>query len=412
MREARGGDRFHDNEVMSSIRESTPVVLGTCDPEFTSVKEAFAAVLARPHELGAAVSVVIDGEPVVDLWGGWADAKKTRPWAEDTLVNVYSTSKGILAMGVHRLVEEGRVELDAPVARIWPELDPRITLRMLLSHRAGLPAVRAPLPPEALYDWSAMTSALAAQEPWWEPGTAHGYHAVTLAWLLGEVIRRVTGKMPRAYLHDTIAGPLGADFQIGLRVEDEARCAELRPSRREPGTSTLFDRIAREPESMTAKAFVNPITMVLPDTLSSRAWRDADIPSVNGHATARGIARIYGALARGGDVDGVHLLSPESIARCREEQSFGADLVLGVRTRFSLGFMLPQHVGPSPSETTEKGDPFTRPGGFGHPGAGGSTGFADPDAKLAFGFVMSRGGNEILSDPRVLALSEAVYASL
>jgi CubicO group peptidase (beta-lactamase class C family) len=147
---------------------------------------------------------------------------------------------------------------------------------------------------------------------------------------------------------------------------------------------------------------VNPITMVLPDTLSSRAWRDADIPSVNGHATARGIARIYGALARGGDVDGVHLLSPESIARCREEQSFGEDLVLGVRTRFSLGFMLPQHPG----------DAFTSPGGFGHPGAGGSTGFADPEAKLAFGFVMSRGGNEILSDPRVLALSDAVYASL
>lgn len=381
---------------------STIPLDGRCDPQFARVKEAFAAVLARPHELGAAVTVTMAGKTVVDLWGGFADAKKTRPWEERTLVNVYSTTKGVLAMGVQRLVEEGKVDLDAPVARVWPELDPRITLRMLLSHRAGLPAVRAPLPPAALYDWSAMTSALAAQEPWWEPGTAHGYHAVTFGWLLGEVIRRVTGKMPRAYLHDTITEPLGADFQIGLRVDDEPRCAELRPSRKEPGSATLFDRIAREPESMTAKAFINPITMVLPDTLASREWRDADLPSVNGHATARGIARIYAALACGGDLGGTHLLAPESIARCREEQSAGDDLVLGVPTRFSLGFMLPQ-----PST-----DPFAPAGSFGHPGAGGSMGFADPEAKLSFGFVMNRAGNEILSDPRVRSLSDAVYASL
>lgn len=366
------------------------------------MKDAFAEVLARPHELGAAVAVTLDGQLVVDLWGGFADGKKTRPWAEDTLVGVYSTTKGLLAMGVHRLVEEGRVDLDAPVAKVWPELDSRITLRMLLSHRAGLPAVREPLPPPALYEWDTMTSALAAQEPWWEPGTAHGYHAVTFGWLLGEVIRRVTGKMPRAYLHETITEPLGADFQIGLRADQDSRCAEVRASRKEPGTVTLFDRIASDRESMTAKAFINPITMVLPDTLASRAWRDADLPSVNGHATARGIARIYAPLACGGALGGVRVLAPESVARCREEQSAGEDLVLGVRTRFSLGFMLPQ----------ADADPFAALGAFGHPGAGGSMGFADPDAKLSFGFVMNRSGNEILSDPRVRALSDAVYAAL
>ena len=320
---------------------------------------------------------------------------------EDTLVNVYSTSKGLLALCAHRLVEDGLVELDAPVSRVWPELDPRITLRMMLSHRAGLPAVAAPLPPEALFDWTAMTTALAAQQPWWEPGAAHGYHAFTLGWLVGEVIRRVTGKMPRAYLRETFTGPLDLDFHIGLEAKDDGRCAELRPGMRTPGVVTLFDRIMAEPASLTARAFTNPISMVLPDTVSSRAWRDADIPSVNGHSTARALARVYGALACGGKVDGVHVLAPESIARCAAEHSAGEDLVLGVRTRFSLGFMLPQ-----------EGDRFAPAGSFGHPGAGGSNGFADPTARVGFGFVMNRMGVEILTDPRVQALSDAVYASL
>jgi len=375
---------------------------GRCDPRFARVKEAFAAVLAAPHELGAAVAVTIDGTPVVDLWGGFVDRGKTRAWSEDTLVNVYSTTKGLLAMCAHRLVEEGLIELDAPVARVWPELDSRITLRMMLSHRAGLPAVEAPLPPEALFDWSAMTRALAAQPPWWEPGTTHGYHAVTFGWLVGEVIRRVTGKMPRAYLREVLTGPLGLDFHIGLEAKDDARCAELRPARRTPDVPTLFDRIMAEPTSMTAKAFTNPITMALPETVSSRAWRDADLPSVNGHSTARALARIYGALARGGALDGVRVLAPESIARCAEEHSAGEDRILGVSTRFGLGFMLPQHPG----------DAFAPPGSFGHPGAGGSMGFADPSARLGFGFVMNRMGLEILTDPRVKSLSDAVYASL
>jgi len=383
----------------------TPPVHGSCDPRFARVKEAFAASLAGPYELGAAVSVVIEGAAVVDLWGGWADRGRQTPWARDTVVNVYSTTKGLLAMGAHRLIEEGRIDLDAPVARVWPELAAEdkgaITLRHFLGHQAGLPAVRPPLPPDALFDWSAMTTALAAERPWWEPGEGHGYHAMTFGWLVGEVIRRVTGKMPRDYLREVITGPLAVDATIGLPEGDEARCADLRPGRRTPGVSTLFDRILAEPDSMTARAFTNPPTMVMPEVVSSRAWRDADLPSLNGHASARAIARIYGALARGGAVDGVRILSRESVARCAEETSRGPDRVLGVSTRFGLGFMLPQEH-----------DAFAPEGSFGHPGAGGSIGFADPTAKVGFGYVMNRMGLEILADPRARSLSDAVYASL
>ncbi|MBX3186599.1 MAG: beta-lactamase family protein [Labilithrix sp.] len=373
------------------------IVHGTCDARFSRVKEAFAETLAGEHELGAACSLVVEGRAVVDLWGGHADRKRTRPWERDTLVNVYSTTKGLLAMCAHRLVQEGRIDLDAPLSTLWPELSTPTTLRWLLSHRSGLPAIRETLPPEALFDFAFMVRALEKEATWWEPGTAHGYHAMTFGWLVGEIVRRVSGKMPRDYFHGTIAGPLGVerDVQIGLALADEGRAADLRPARPAPGVRTLFDRIAAEPESMTAKAFVNPISLVMPDTITSRAWRDADIPSLNGHATARGIARIYGALARGG------LLAPESIARCREEQACGPDLVLGVTTRFGLGFMLPQPH-----------DDFGGAASFGHPGAGGSFGFADPDAKLGFGYVMNRMGVEILVDPRPKALSAAAYASL
>lgn len=378
---------------------------GTCDARFLPVKNAFEQNFASGAELGAAVSVVVDGASVVDLWAGIADRASGRPWAADTLVNVYSTTKGLTSICAHRLVEEGKLDLDAPVADLWPELasagKETITLRWMLAHRAGLPAVRATLPPEALFDWNAMTSALASEAPWWEPGTNHGYHAVTFGWLVGEVIRRATGMLPGAYFRTTIAGPLGLDAHIGLDASNDARCATIQHARRDPNVRTLFDRIMAEPESMTARVFTNPISIALPQTVSSREWRGADIPSANGHTNARAIAKLYGALASGGVVGGVHVLSAESIARAAEEHSAGPDLVLGVETRFGLGFMLPQ-----------ADDPFGGPRSFGHPGMGGSIGFADPDAKLGFGYSMNRAGTTILTDPRAQALSDAVYASL
>lgn len=379
---------------------------GQCDRRFGKVKDVLAASLARGEENGAALAVTIDGETVIDLWGGAADEEGTRPWQRDTIANIYSTTKGVVAICAHRLVEEGRLDLDAPVARYWPEFaqggKETIPVRWLLDHRAGLAGVRAPLDPQALYDWGAMTAALAAQAPLWEPGTRHGYHAVTFGWLVGEVIRRITGKSVGACVRDELATPLGLDLWIGLPESEDRRCADLSapPMIPVPGEPSLLEVILRDPSSVTALAFTNPPSLMMPGTVNSRAWRGAEIPGANGHATARALARLYGAIARGGDVDGVHVLGAEASRRAACEQVYGEDLVLQVPTRFGLGFMLPH---PAASFGPNKG-------AFGHPGAGGSLAFADPDARLGFGYVMNRMGPRILLDPRAIALIDAVYS--
>lgn len=396
---------LREHAVCSAAMSAT--AQGFCDPRFAGVRDAFDDSLARGKELGASVSVVLDGVTVVNLWGGFADRGQKRPWSEDTLVNVFSTTKGVTSVLAHRLVDEGKLDVDAPAARLWPELDTAgkgaITTRMLLSHRAGLPALREPLPPEALFDWERMTSALAAEEPWWEPGSRHGYHPFTFGWLVGEVIRRASGKTVNAYLLETLAGPLGLDLRLGAPVADDARCAELRASGRADGDPpTLFERIMAEPTSMTAKAFTNPFSMVAPGSAVSRAWRDAELPAVNAHATALAIARLYGALARGGELDGVRVLSRERIDDAREERSRGLDAVLGVDTRFGSGFML-----------TQPGEAFgPNASAFGHTGAGGSLGFADPEARIGFSYVMNRMGTAILVDARARTLIDALYAAL
>lgn len=385
----------------------TPAIHGEHDPRFGRVRDAFAATFSAPTELGAAIAVTVDGRSVVDLWAGAMDGARTKPWQRDTLVTVFSTTKGLTAMCAHRLVDQGLLDLEAPVARYWPEFaaagKEHVLVRSLLDHRAGLPAIRAPLAPEAMFDWDLMTRTLAAEEPWWAPDTKHGYHAVTFGWLVGEVVRRVSGKTIGAYFREEIARPLGLDLHIGMDETNDARCADVRPGPRPTGgEKTLFDRLLKAPESMPAKAFMNPITMLMPGTLASRAWRGGEVPSVNGHASARSLARLYGALAVNGSVDGLRVLEPESILRCHGERSFGFDETLGVATRFGLGFMLSQagaSFGPNPTS-------------FGHPGAGGSLGFADPVARVGFGYVMNRMGTSILVDPRAAALIAAVYACL
>jgi len=385
-----------------------PDIHGDCPLRFAPVRAAFAENLQRRDEVGAAVAVVVDGELVVDLWAGHADLARSRPWQRDTIVNVYSCTKGMTALCAHRLVAEGRLDLDAPVAEYWPEFaeadKETIPVRSLLGHRAGLAAVRHLLPGEALYDWNAMCAALAAEMPWWTPGTAHGYHAVTFGWLVGEVVRRITGRSLGTYFRQEIAAPLSLDFHIGLPAGEHARCAEMSgvpmpAGEEEAGLATV---IMIDPEGLAARAFMNPPSVAL--GVNNAAWRSAEIPGANGHGAARDLARVYGTLARGGDQDGVHLLDPAGIARCREEQSHGPDLVLPISTRFGLGFMLPQdradaRFGPSPRA-------------FGHPGAGGSVGFADPDARVGFGYVMNRMGPHILLDPRATALIDSVYAAL
>jgi CubicO group peptidase (beta-lactamase class C family) len=380
---------------------------GTCDPRFQRVKDAFAANFETAHEVGAAVAMYIDGKPVVDLWGGHSDQARTQPWNRDTLVNVYSTTKGLAAMCAHRLVDQGKLDLDAPVAKYWPEFaqagKDKLPVRFLLSHRAGLPAIRKTLPPEALYDWKTMTDAIAAQEPWWVPGTKHGYHAITYGWLVGEVVRRASGRTLGTYFRDEIATPLGLDAHIGLDAKHDSRTANIIPSPPPaPGEVNPLAALMADPESITFKAIMNPGAVLAPNVVNSRAWRAMELPSANGHATARSIAKAYAALARGGEIDGCRVLTPASIARAYTEQSFGHDEVLKQSTRIGLGFMLSQpgvEMGPNPHT-------------FGHPGAGGSLGFADPDAKVSFGYTMNQMGTNPLLDPRAARLFNALYASM
>ncbi len=325
----------------------------------------------------------------------------------DTLVNVYSTTKGVTAICAHQLADKGLLDIDAPVAKYWPEFaqagKDKLPVRYLLSHRAGMAAVRKPLDDDALFNWDKMTTALAEQEPWWEPGTKHGYHALTFGHLVGEVIRRITGKTPGTYLRDEIAGPLGLDLHIGLDAKNDARTGDMiampPPG---PGEPNLFAEIMKNPESVTFKAFMNPPGGMRPGLVNTREWRAAEIPAANGHTTARSLAKLYGVLARGGELDGVRVMSKEQVAKCSIEQSNGPDALLMINTRFSLGFMMSQpgaSLGPNPKS-------------FGHPGAGGSLGYADPDAKIGFGYTMNKMHASLLIDPRAIALIDSVYASM
>src|SRR4029453_18003804 len=296
---------------------------------FGAVRDRVPASWGGAEGIGAAWAVLVEGETVVDLWAGHADLERTRPWTRDTIVNVYSCTKGMTALCAHRLVSEGRLDLDAPVAAYWPEFaqagKDTLPVRWLLGHRSGLAAVRPMLPGEALYDWDVMCAALAAETPWWEPGTAHGYHAVTFGWLVGEVVRRITGKGLGTYFRDEVARPLGLDFHIGVPESDHARCAEMTgiplPSSEEQ--MGLAAAIISDPASIGARAFMNPPSIAL--GVNHAAWRSAEIPGANGHAGARDLARVYGALARGGEQDGVHVLDAAGIARRAEEESHGPD---------------------------------------------------------------------------------------
>jgi CubicO group peptidase (beta-lactamase class C family) len=379
---------------------------GTCDPRFTAVRDVLADNFTTYGETGAAVAVTLHGRSVVDLWVGYADATRTRPWERDTIVNVYSTTKGMTAICAHRLVDQGRLDLDAPVARYWPEFAQGgkgdLPVHYLLSHRAGLAAVRQPLAPGALYEWDTVTGALAAQEPWWEPGAQHGYHALTYGYLVGELVRRISGKSVGRFFRDEVAQPLGIDAHIGLAPEHDHRVADLiPPPPPSPEQIDLFAQVLSQPNSLLAMALVNP--PLSPDEANSRAWRGAEIPAANGHTNARALARMYGALACGGALDGVRVLQQDSIERALTMQAEGPDAILPMYTCFGLGFML--------STPGEKMGPNPRT--FGHGGMGGSMAFADPDAHVGFGYTMNEMHTGLwLIDPRAAALIAAVYTSL
>jgi CubicO group peptidase (beta-lactamase class C family) len=382
-----------------------PAILGFCDERFAPVREALEGNFRNHDELGAAVAIEVDGKPVVDVWAGWADDARTRPWERDTLVGVFSLGKAMAALCVLILVERGEVDLDMPVAAYWPEFAAAgkrdVTVRMLLSHRAGLPGIRRRLPGDAIYDWQLMTGVLAAEEPWWKPGAAHGYHVNTFGFLAGEIVRRVSGDTIGAFFRDQVAGPLDADFHFGFGPEHDDRVAEYLFA----GESSKFTAEGAEAEPavgddqdrrlMLTRIYLNPPELSGIGTVNTRAWRAAEIPSANGHATARAVARIYSALASG------EIIGPATLDEAVAEASAGPDAVLGRPSRFGLGFQLTQPerpLGPNPRS-------------FGHFGAGGSLGFADPDAGLAFAYVLNRSGPR-WQNPRNRALIDALYASL
>ena len=393
-------------------------VYGHCASEFEPVREAFIRNFEGGFEVGAATSVVIDGETVVDLWAGHADAARTRPWTQDTIVHVMSTTKGITALLVHRLVERGLIELDAPVATYWPEFaragKESLPVRYLLTHQAGLPALDAWQPAGTLQNWSAMTELLAQQKPLWEPGHGFGYHAVTFGFLVGEVIRRASGKTVGQLIREEIAGPLAVDFELGFAGDQDHRVAEVLNSPPAPeGKVDLVKSITADLKSVLSRGFV--VAIPTPDTdFNSRKNRAHELPSTNGHTNARALATIYGALARGGRHGGVQLLSAESIARATEKQVGGVESVMQADMHFGLGFGLrrPSHA-------------VSGPRAFGHGGFGGSIGLADPDRKLGFGYVMNQfglGSSEEFAkstlpdacpgDRRATDILRAVYATL
>ncbi|MFD8418455.1 serine hydrolase domain-containing protein [Streptomyces sp. NPDC059466] len=388
------------------MSQPAPDVRGHCDARFTAVRTAFEENFRECGELGAAVTVTVGGETVVDLWGGWADAGRTRPWERETLVNVWSTSKGPTALCAHILADRGLLDFDAPVATYWPEFaaagKEAVLVRHLLSHRAGLAGLREPHTFEQLCDWDLTVGRLAAQEPWWEPGTRSGYHALTFGHLVGEVVRRVSGLLPGAFLEREVTGPLGIDFTVGLPEKEAGRVAELvhPPAASSSEQAAVFAQLA----PAAVAALTNPL--VGATEANTPRWRAAEIPAANGHGTARAIAALYGIFAGRGSHGSRQVLSPEAAERVREGQGSCRDLVLGAgfehETEAGLGLWL---SGPNASYGPN-------PRAFGHDGFGGSCGLADPEAAVSLGYVMNRMGPHIADDPRKMALVDALYGAL
>lgn len=368
---------------------------GYCDKRFGEVRERFARNFELGLEVGASFAATIDGEYVIDLWGGHANEAGTVAWEKDTITNVYSTTKVMTTLCVLILVDRGLLDLDAPVAAYWPEFSQAgkggIPVRWLLSHSSGLSGFGEPLPLEALYDWERIVKVLERQEPWWEPGTRSGYHAVTFGYLLGELVRRVSGKTPGVFFRDEAAVPLGADFHIGLPAEHEGRVAEM----------TKLSQILQEqvdPESIAGRTFFNP---PLTPGYSDRAWRSAEIPGSNGHGNARSVARVGSLLACGGTLGGRFFLSKATILRAIEEQTNGVDLVLGLPIRWGLGVGL----------ASEK-IPFLSPQSFYWCGLGGSWVEMDLETRSCFSYVMNRLQHNLAGDPRMYSLRDAFFSGM
>ena len=372
-------------------------VSGFVAPGYERVLETFRKNFDDHKEVGAACCVHVGGRIMVDLWGGLANPATGKPWEADTPVPIFSSTKGITAICVHRLVQTGTLDLDAPVVKYWPEFAAEgkasVLLRWVLSHRAGVPAVDQHFTLEDVLDWSAVVAAVAAQKLEWEPGTRHGYHARTYGWILGEVVRRVTGKSLGRFFSDEIAGPLGLDCWIGLPEEIESKVASIVPPERStnPAVRAAVARLMG-PTTLLGRTITKPDNLFAYDERwNTRPYHAAELPSTNGIGTARALSRMYAATI--GEIDGIRLLEPSTVGAACLEQSAGTDAVLGSPTRYGVGFSL-----------------FGPEGSFGSPGAGGSLGFADTTNRLAFGYVMNR--MHLTDNSRATALAQSVYQSL
>ena len=370
--------------------------------KFRSVRDAFEANLTSGADIGASCCVTLEGETTVDLWGGFADQKKTRPWEKDTIVNLYSTTKTMTALTALLLADRGELDFNAPVARYWPEFTAngkeRIKVSQLMSHSSGLSGWKERLKTEDLYDWEKMTSLLAAQAPLWEPGTASGYHMVSFGFLIGEVVRRITGKSLGTLFREEIAEPLNADFHIGLPASEDSRVAEIIP--------WVLPQSAAKPvfTEIQEITFLN-MPFDASATTRTRAWRAAEIPAVNGHGNARSIAEIHSILANGGVAKGTRFMSEAGARKALEQQIEGPDLVMThfPPARFGMGFALP-----GPLLDLDLPNPNTI-----HWGGGGSSWiFIDMDARTTFAYAANKMDRRPLSDPRPFRAMQAMWQAL
>jgi len=375
-------------------------VQGRCDERFSAVADAFARNFADHGDVGACAAVSLEGEMIVDLWGGYRDRDRRLPWQEDTIVNVYSTTKTMTALCALVLADRGQLDFYAPVAHYWPEFaqhgKEQIQVRHLMSHSAGLSGMDEACAGDVINDWDYVVAALARQAPWWEPGTASGYHAITQGHLIGEVVRRITGRSLGTFFAEDIAGPLQADFHIGTDEPHFARIAELIP----PTQNHAAESLDADSRSISAKTFRNPA--VVASDAATPGWRKAEIPAANGHGNARSVVRAQTPIANGGQAFGVELLSPAGVSVIFDEQTYGKDLVLGETLRFGMGYGLTSsHMPMGPNER------IAYWGGW-----GGSTIVVDQDAHLCVSYVMNKMSPGALGDPRGFGILQAAYASL
>ena len=384
------------------------LVHGGADEGWGAVADAFAVNFAEHGDVGAACAVYVDGEVVVDLWGGLADREAVRPWMDDTLTITFSTTKGVTAVVCNRLIEQGRLDADATVTHYWPEFaangKDRITVGDVLAHRAGLPYVEGTFTLDEVMAVQPVVDALAAQAPVWEPGTAHGYHARTYGWLTGEIVRRVTGESLGTWFGSELAAPLGLDFHIGLPETLEPRVARLYPPEVDPEVQSLVDAFMADPSTMMGRVMSGPSGLFRYDDMwNTRALHATEMPSSNGIGDARSLARLYAACV--GEVRTAtgpfRALSDATVAAATVLRSEGTDEVLGMPLDFGLGFAGPTTLALAAG-----------PRAFGHSGAGGSLAFADPDAGVGFGYVMNQMRLDATGDPRAESLAAAVYSAL